>query len=253
MKIFDLKKLSKKNKPSVDGQDTGTEEDDYFQSQPSSPSKSPTKPPTKAAAAPPLKNSSTLSGNSAIPRAESPSSRDSKSRPLRPFGRHSTDPGSSSSRKKKIDPDTHPLNLPPEQRSKRLSAMSARDSMDKMDIDSEPVNGSSNGPSSPQTSQPAPQPKPVEKKNPFTVPLPTSPDAAAPAPATNGTNGVNGAKEASNGDVPVPPPHRSQPSSPAQTAADDAETFKNDGNKYFKAKDYTRAIEFYTKGKSGIA
>jgi DnaJ family protein C protein 7 len=245
MKIFDLKKLSKKNKQSVDGQDTGTEEDDYFQSQPSSPTKSPTKPPTKAAtAAPPLKNSSTLSGNSAIPRAESPSSRDSKSRPLRPFGRHSTDPGSSSSRKKKIDPDTHPLNLPPEQRSKRLSAMSARDSMDKMDIDSEPVNGSSNAPSSPQTSQP----KPVEKKNPLTVPVPNSPDA----PATNGTNGVNGAKD-SNGDVPVPPPHRSQPSSPAQTAADDAETFKNDGNKYFKAKDYTRAIEYYTKGKFRIA
>lgn len=49
-------------------------------------------------------------------------------------------------------------------------------------------------------------------------------------------------------DVPEPPPHRSAPQSPAQTAAEDAETFKNEGNKYFKAKEYTKAIEYYTKG-----
>jgi DnaJ family protein C protein 7 len=56
------------------------------------------------------------------------------------------------------------------------------------------------------------------------------------------TNGV--ADEA----VPAPPPHRSQPSSPVQTDAEQAESFKNDGNKFFKAADYAHAIEFYTKG-----
>jgi DnaJ family protein C protein 7 len=242
-KIFDLPKLSKKHKPSTDGQDsTGGEEDDYVLSQPSSPKShhSPTKSPTKTSA--PLKNSSA----STSARAESPSS---KSRPLRPFGRHSTDPGSSSSKKKKIDPDTHPLNLPPEQRSKRLSAMSARDAMD---IDKEPVNGGTDSPASPQPSQPASQPPKPQHSKSFTVPVSDKADAA---PAKNGTttNGVNGTKQGeSNGDLPVPPPHRSQPSSPAQTAAEDAETFKNDGNKYFKAKDYTKAIENYTKGKSTL-
>lgn len=124
--------------------------------------------------------------------------------------------------------------------------MSARDSMD---IDKEPANGGGASPASPQTSQPASQPPKPQHTKSFTVPVSDKADAA---PATNGTsNGVNGTKqEESNGDLPVPPPHRSQPSSPAQTAAEDAETFKNDGNKYFKAKDYTKAIENYTKGKS---
>jgi hypothetical protein len=35
-----------------------------------------------------------------------------------------------------------------------------------------------------------------------------------------------------------------------QTEAEQAESFKNEGNKFFKAGDYTHAIEFYTKGES---
>ena len=75
---------------------------------------------------------------------ESPSKHPRSSR----ASRHSTDPGhiSSSSRRKKhdsskIDPNTHPLNLPPEERNRRFSALSQSVTMsarDSMDIDQEP-------------------------------------------------------------------------------------------------------------------
>lgn len=64
---------------------------------------------------------------------------------------------------------------------------------------------------------------------------------------------ANGQDASTNGvadeQVPTPPPHRSQPSSPVQTAAEEAENHKNEGNKFFKLKDYGRAVECYTKGK----
>jgi DnaJ family protein C protein 7 len=235
MKFFDFKKQSKKQNPAADDQD-GDEADDYFLSHPSSPTKaapSPTKSPTK----------------SPVKKSDSPASREShKQRPPRTFGRHSTDPGSASSRRKKIDPDTHPLNLPPEER-KRLSALSAMSDRNSMDAEKEPVNGGSSSPSSTPPQQPpqaAPQPKPAQNTNSFTLPMQEKADS------TNNTNGTNGKividLTKDEEDVPAPPPHRSQPQSPAQTAAEDAETFKNEGNKYFKAKEYTRAIEYYTKG-----
>ena len=50
-----------------------------------------------------------------------------------------------------------------------------------------------------------------------------------------------------NGDgSPMPPPHR-VPSPPPRPSID-AEACKATGNKYFKAKDYPRAIAEYTKG-----
>ncbi|TAQ87757.1 hypothetical protein B7494_g3920 [Chlorociboria aeruginascens] len=53
-----------------------------------------------------------------------------------------------------------------------------------------------------------------------------------------------------NGDGPVPPPHKSNPTSPvavAVAAPEEAEAFKTAGNKYYKAQDYRKAIEEYTK------
>jgi DnaJ family protein C protein 7 len=93
-----------------------------------------------------------------------------------------------------------------------------------MDIDSEVPNGA---PSSPSTQQ--------------TVP------GAFDAPK------VNGRRDSTNGEAqgPVPPPHKSTPSSPAPApvpTAEDAEAFKTAGNKYYKAKEYKKAIEEYTKG-----
>ena len=51
-----------------------------------------------------------------------------------------------------------------------------------------------------------------------------------------------------NGDSsPVPPPHQTPPPS-LPKPSHDPEECKALGNKYFKAKDYTKAIAEYTKG-----
>ncbi|KAK3692434.1 hypothetical protein B0T22DRAFT_13649 [Podospora appendiculata] len=199
------------------------------QQQPSSPTK-----PTTASRSPSKKSQRPTS-----PPPSSPSSSVRESKPQQPrtsrssSGRHPTDSGSSSRRTKKIDPDTHPLNLPPEQR-KRLSALSGVSARNSMDVDKEPVvNGGT--PSSPPPQQ---KPSAPSNTNSFTVPVPAGPDAA-----TNGA--VNGS--AADGAVPAPPPHRSQPSSPVQSTAEEAEKFKNEGNRFFKEGNYTKAIELYTK------
>ncbi|KAI2639761.1 hypothetical protein GGS26DRAFT_283325 [Hypomontagnella submonticulosa] len=170
----------------------------------SSPNKSPTKKPTRAA---------------------SPAQREQpKSRSSRSFARHSTDQGSSSSRRTKIDHNTHPLNLPPDE-LKRLSAqfsMSSRSSLDKMDVDKDT-------PAVPPSSPP-----PVQQQSSFTVPVASPP-----------TNGVKTSTD-EEAEGPAPPPHRSNPSSPVPTDAEAAEAHKADGNKFFKQKDYARAIAEYT-------
>lgn len=86
-----------------------------------------------------------------------------------------------------------------------------------MDIDSEPVNGA----------QPTGSPQNPSAQANFSVPIP------------NGT----AADEA-----PAPPPHKSNPSSPVTTPDEDAESYKAAGNRHFKEKNYTKAIEQYTKG-----
>lgn len=65
-----------------------------------------------------------------------------------------------------------------------------------------------------------------------------------PAPKANGTSGMDG-------EGPVPPPHRSNPTSPEPSSAptpEDAEAFKTAGNRFYKAREYKKAIEEYTKG-----
>lgn len=198
-------------------------------SEPSSPVKSASTPPPFPSAAkrerePPRKSTRPASPASPAPKEQSPA----KPRTTRSFGRQNIDTSSSSSRRKKHDPNTHPLNLPPDERDKRLSAlsnMSNRSSIDKMDVDREP---SAAPPSSPPTQQP--------RANSFTVPV-SSPTNGRKTPPTNG-------------DGPVPPPHRSNPSSPVPSAADEAEAYKTAGNKFFKDKDYKNAIVQYSKGMS---
>ncbi|KAI1102962.1 hypothetical protein F4804DRAFT_333746 [Jackrogersella minutella] len=148
-----------------------------------------------------------------------------KSRSSRSYVKHPTDQGSSSSsRRSKIDPHTHPLNLHPDE-IKRLSAqynMSNRNSIDKMDVDKD-------SPAATPSSPP-----PVQPQASFTVPV-TSPK-------------TNGVKKAANDEAegPAPPPHRSNPSSPVPNSAEAAEAHKSDGNRFFKQKDYARAIAEYT-------
>ena len=135
--------------------------------------------------------------------------------------------------------------------------MSNRNSTDRMDVDKEtPPNP--NPPSSPPpvtspstASQPgSSQAQAASSHASYTVPIssPTNgakhkPAAPAPAPAP--------AAAPTNGDAqgPAPPPHGSRPSSPVPTAADEAESYKAAGNRFFKEKDYRNAIIQYTKGK----
>ncbi|KAK4200573.1 hypothetical protein QBC40DRAFT_173740 [Triangularia verruculosa] len=188
--------------------------------------------PTKA---PTPKPSSSRSPTKKSHRSTSPPSRESKplssSRPSRSSARHATDPISSSSfRRKKVEPEEHPLNLPPEVRNKRFSELSAMSDRKSMDADKETMNGAASAASSQQ------KPSAPPHNNSFTVPVANGADASP-----------NGAGTPADEAVPAPPPHRSSPSSPVQSEAEQAESFKNDGNKFFKAGDYKHAIEFYTK------
>jgi DnaJ family protein C protein 7 len=131
------------------------------------------------------------------------------------LSRHSTDAGHRSSRRPKYEPATHPLNLPPEER-KRLSALAAAMNGSSMDIDGEPVNGA-------RATTP---PNPSAQTN-FSVPIP------------NGST---------HDGAPPPPPHKSNPSSPTPTPKDDAESYKAAGNRFFKDRNYFKAIEQYSKG-----
>jgi len=227
MKSFFSKK-PKSNSANEEDQDS-----EFNDSQPPSPTKSPTKsshsrsPSKKFQQRPDSPSASPSGRESKSQQQQQQQSAQSQPRSSRPFTRHPTDPGQSS-RRKKVDPDTHPLNLPPQQRQ-RFSEMSGASARNSMDHDKEPViNGG-------KPSSPPPQQKPSAPthSNSFTVPI---------------TNGTADAKTNGDKDVPAPPPHRSQPSSPTQTAAEDAEKVKNEGNKYFGEKNYSRAIQLYTKG-----
>ncbi|OJD28840.1 tpr-like protein [Diplodia corticola] len=111
------------------------------------------------------------------------------------------------SRTQSFDPNTHPLNLPPEER-RRLSQLHSKMSDQPQSTPATPMD--------------------VDREA-----------TASPPPKANGsaaeTNGDNAA--------PPPPPHR-QPTSPPPV---DAEACKAAGNKFFKAKDYPKAIQEYTK------
>ncbi|OTA95842.1 hypothetical protein M434DRAFT_179491 [Hypoxylon sp. CO27-5] len=216
--LFNTKKVPKKQ-TAGDSSESLHSAHQQEKIQPQIPRSEPTSPvkPSSSSSRSPTKKAST--------RPASPAQREQpKSRSSRSFARHSTDQGSSSSRRSKIDPNTHPLNLPPDE-IKRLSAqysMNNRSSLDKMDVDKDT-------PSAPPSSPP-----PVQPQASFTVPVNT--------PTTNGVK--NDADEEAEG--PAPPPHRSNPSSPVPTDAEAAEAHKADGNRFFKQKDYARAIAEYT-------
>ncbi|KAI2642659.1 hypothetical protein GGS21DRAFT_544768 [Xylaria nigripes] len=190
------------------------------QSQTQSPSQPPHTVPARSDPPSPIKQSPSPYKSSAK-KASRPASpahtqrEQQKSRSSRSFGRHPTD----ASRRGKSDPNTHPLNLPPDE-IKRLSALSAmtdRNSFDKMDVDKE------------NSAQPSSPPPPPQKS--FTVPI-TSANSSKPQP---------------NGEGPAPPPHRSNPSSPIPSDAEQAENYKSLGNKSFKDRQYKKAIKEYSQ------
>ncbi|KAF4555494.1 Tetratricopeptide repeat-containing protein 1 [Elsinoe fawcettii] len=72
--------------------------------------------------------------------------------------------------------------------------------------------------------------------------LPSSP---APAPHTNGVNGDKAETSEQQNGAPAPPPHKESPRNEVDTEA--AEAFKAAGNKFFKAREWQKAIDEYTK------
>ncbi|KAH6998818.1 tetratricopeptide repeat protein 2 [Ilyonectria robusta] len=210
MKFFASSKKPSSKNPAADPSVDDRLRDDLLQpvSEPSSPARSP----SKSSSHPSKPSKKSTSRPSSYVEPNKASSRSSR------LSRHPTDPGHASSRRAKVDPDTHPLNLPPEER-KRLSdlATSAMNG-NSMDIDREPVNGAARA-STPPNSNPSAQAN-------FSVPIP------------NGT---------SHDEAPAPPPHKSNPSSPTITPQEDAESYKAAGNRFFKDKNYAKAIEQYSK------
>jgi DnaJ family protein C protein 7 len=168
---------------------------------------------TKSSAASSTKSPEKSKSQNKNPKPDTGSPRSSRSRFPKP-----------SSSRRTEDPDTHPLNLPLDQLQKRLSAMSAKS--DATDVDAE---GQSSMPGAFET----------PKKN-----------EVNEAKEVNGTNGTHDESDADT-EGPEPPPHKSNSSSPVQDAAptpEQAEEFKAAGNKFYKAKEYKKAIEEYTKG-----
>ncbi|CCD54168.1 hypothetical protein BofuT4_P128680.1 [Botrytis cinerea T4] len=145
-----------------------------------------------------------------------------------------------------FDPNTtHPLNLPPDQ-LRRLSTQVRMS--EPMDIDVESPAGARNPSPPPATSsQSSTQPsssKPAEPAR-----KPSSKSASKPAPQPSAPNG-DGASANGEGPPPPPPAHKSNPTSPQAVAPptpEEAESFKDAGNRYYKAKQYKKAIEEYTK------
>ncbi|KAI6246148.1 DnaJ subfamily C member 7 [Erysiphe necator] len=115
--------------------------------------------------------------------------------------------------------DLHPLNLPPEQRRK-LSVLSNMPDPEHMDEDTDTTNTTSN------------------------------PSKINVNPLVREGSKKNGCSPSTNEEGPVPPPHRSNSNSPiviTSSPAEEAEIYKCAGNKHYKAKDYKKAIEEYTK------
>ena len=102
--------------------------------------------------------------------------------------------------------DTHPLNLPSEERDKRISIMSQENAASQGD--------------------------------------PMDVDVNMHGYASDHANGSSSDTNADNSPVDAPPKSPSPPPKPAY----DPEECKSLGNKYFKAKDYSKAIAEYTKG-----
>ncbi|KAM3070270.1 hypothetical protein ACMFMG_010106 [Clarireedia jacksonii] len=158
----------------------------------------------------------------------------------------------SHSQRHSFDPNTHPLNLPPDQ-LRRLSTLSRMS--EAMDVDAE-------SPRSARTTSPPPAPTPASQTNPQS----NIPKAPEPAPKVNGTsapsngpinipmNGpANGPANVPDDEEPPPPPppaHKSNPTSPqaiVPSPYEEAETHKDAGNRYYKARQYKKAIEEYSK------
>lgn len=139
-------------------------------------------------------------------------------------------------KKSKYDSDIHPLNLPPEQLRQHLAQMARQEaeSAGRMSMDRDIPEANNNDSSSINSTGGTSLPSTPSKEAPGAFPGPSTDDDAA--------NGINGHIDERS---PTPPPHKVAP-----VPKVDPEACKAAGNKFFKAKDYDRAIQEYTKGAS---
>lgn len=132
-------------------------------------------------------------------------------------------------RKSKHDPNTHPLNLPPDQLRQLFTAQMARQEAEanrsSMSMDRDTPDAS--------------EQNFVNGSSPPVTPSKEAPGAFPEHPSDHSTNGTSNASDERS---PTPPPHRVTPQKV------DPEACKASGNKFFKARDYERAIAEYTKG-----
>jgi DnaJ homolog subfamily C member 7 len=187
-------------------------------------SASSTTPSTTLPTGKPRLNPSTVTGS---PRVTTRSGTDRRTGTVNGIGKAmpKTKSPTKKSDKKKPKPDDNPLNyyhnLSPDE-VRRLSAAMARDerrTSTPMDVDEDtPANGTSQPPT---PSHDAP--------------------GAFPGDAEDATSSKDRDEKS-----PTPPPHRVPPAPKV-----DPEACKAAGNKFFKAKDYDRAVQEYTKGKIG--
>lgn len=121
--------------------------------------------------------------------------------------------------------DTHPLNLPPEEREKRRSALIASEKAYATGGMSESHDGD----------QQQEQHQHMEEDE--------SPMVGMSSPATSA------AQSDEMDSSPMPPPHKSTPDTPPEENDNEelAESYKATGNKFFKAGDYKKAVTEYTR------
>ncbi|GAB7339690.1 hypothetical protein MBLNU457_6266t1 [Dothideomycetes sp. NU457] len=129
-------------------------------------------------------------------------------------------PDGARAKKKVPEEEKHPLNLTPEE-LKRLSQFSISNGQRSRHQRLPTMDGESD------------QNRPSEPSSPATGSAPGA------FPETNGTNGTHKEDEA-----PAPPPHKSSPPPKPEV---DAEACKAAGNKFFKAREWEKAIQEYTK------
>ncbi|KAL8938046.1 MAG: hypothetical protein Q9216_004098 [Gyalolechia sp. 2 TL-2023] len=179
--------------------------------------------PRKNSEAESKKNSKDRKPSSRLPSSRSPSKSPTKSAKESDLRHQQRKSASRSNSKSTLNTDTHPLNLPPDEREKRRSAMSAlSDPPTPMEVDRDE-----------DTSSAASTPPPAAPN--------TYPDA----------NGASDDLDMERTTSPIPPPHRFMPTtSPPPKPTLDPEACKVLGNKYFKNKDYVKAIAEYTKALS---
>ncbi|SZF01571.1 unnamed protein product [Blumeria hordei] len=126
--------------------------------------------------------------------------------------------GTSSSPHSPVDTKSHPLNLHLDQL--RKSSKSTRMSCPEL----------------------------MEEDHEVQSPVPTSPKRSSSGAVETLTK--NGVTSPMNGEGPAPPPHRTNiinPPNISPSVMQEAENYKNAGNKYFKSKEYKNAIDEYTK------